>query len=442
MRKYQIVGILLIVGGAMVVSAILADFLGESPEDMGKRGTPEHSMIRSGLPPQARRILVTSTSVFLLCPAVLLFYIEKLDGSLTSEKHVVRLKRLCRIYKYSLTIVSAMLAGQVFLALAGLSRVNHIMFDHLLHSAALINLGAFLVSISMLLYYREYLKAVRRAPASVILESKRKMIDLKQEYDLLPKKLKKEEIASLPLGWIRWASDYPLFRDRAISEYKPGFYTLLSMLLIALVKHDKHLIDVAIRLTKDNVQRHEYLLFAGPVLCDLGFQGEGLAMLREALELDPSTSSVTMLAGYTQDIDEKERLANKVLSEDPEDYSALGDLADAKYHRDEIEEAGLILNRILELNPESSYALEFKGNICFDREEYQEALAFYRKIKAGTLPVSLQFKICRCYYSLGMVKKAKRIARKIENHIESAYEIDIEGGIEAAHSLLTEILNS
>lgn len=98
------------------------------------------------------------------------------------------------------------------------------------------------------------------------------------------------------------------------------------------------------------------------------------------------------------------------------------------------------MNKILEIDHDAFYALEFKGDICFDREEYREALAFYRKIKVKPVPVSLQFKICRCYYSLGIINKAKRIARKIEDKIASAYDIEIEGGIEGARDLLAGIL--
>jgi len=294
----------------------------------------------------------------------------------------------------------------------------------------------------MLLYYRDYLRAVSRAPIATILGAKLKMKTLKQEYDLLPEKLNKDQIASLPLSRIRPASDYQLFRNSAIGEPKPGFYTLVAMLLAALVKQDKHLADLAGELTRDNVPEDEYFYLIGSSLCYLGFQEEGYAMLRKVVELDPSASSVAMLACYAQDIDEKERLANEVLSEDPDNSSALLTLASAKYHGNETEEAEQILNKILEIDSDASYALEMKGVICFDREEYREALAFYRNIKARPLPVSLQFKICRCYYSLGMMNKAKRIARKIEDKIASAYDIEIEGGIESARDLLAEILRS
>lgn len=442
MRMYEKSWMILIAGAAMVILGILAPIFIEIPEDIGKRGSREYSIMTSGLQPVTRRVLVASAVVILLCATTLLFYIEKLDGSLTSESRVVRLKRVCRIYKYLLITGSVMFAGLVVFAVEGLLTVRHIQYAHLLHSRALADLGILLVSGSMFLFYREYLRAVRRAPPSVILGAKRKMITLKQEYDLLPQKFNRADIASLPIGWMRAASDYQLFRNRAIGEPKPGFYTLIAMLLAALVKHDRHLVDVATKLTRENVTEDEYLFLAGAVLCNLGFQDEGLAMLREDVELDPSASSISTLASYTQDIEERERLADKVLSEDPDNCSALGNLADAKYHRHEIDEADRILNKILEIDHDAFYALEFKGDICFDREEYREALAFYRKIKARPLPVSLQFKICRCHYCLGMIKKAKRIARRIEDKIASAYDIEIEGGIEGARDLLAEILSS
>jgi len=426
----------------MVILGVFAPIFVESPKDMGKRGSREYSIGTSGLQPETRRVLVTSAVVILLCATTLLFYIEKLDGSLTSETRVVRLKRVCRIYKYLLITGSVMFAGLVVFAVKGLLTVRHIQYAHLLRSRALADLGILLVSGSMFLFYREYLRAVRRAPPSVILAAKRKITTLKQEYDLLPQKFNKADIAALPIGWVRAASDYQRFRERAIAEYKPGFYTLVAMLLAALVKHEKHLVDVAVELTKDNVPTHEYLSLAGAALCDLGFQDEGLAMLRAAVESGPSNSSVVVLAARTPDIEEKESLSNKVLSEDPDDCDALRHLAYAKCCKGEVEEAERILNRIMELDPNNIYALECKGNICFDRKEYRKALTLYRKIKAKPVPISLQFKICRCYYSLGMMNKAKRIARKIEGKIASAYDVEIEGGIEGAQDLLAEILRS
>lgn len=426
----------------MLVLGIFAPIFVESPKDMGKRGSREHSIMASGLQPETRRVLGISGAVIFLCAIAVYSYIEKFDRSIGCERDVVRLKRLCRTYQYFLIIASVIFAGKIIFAVKGLLTVRHIQYAHLLHSEALANLGILLVCVSSSLSPREYIKSVRRAPASVILAAKQKMITLKQEYDLLPQKFNKADIASLPIGWVRAASDYRYLRERAMGEYKPGFYAFVAMLLAALVKHDKHLVDVAVELTKDNVPTHEYLSLAGAALCDLGFQDEGLAMLRAAVESDASTSSVATLAAYTHDIEEKEDLSTKVLSEDPDDSDALRHLAYAKCCKGELEEAERIQNRIMEVEPNNVFALELKGDVCFHRREYRKALALYRKIKVKPVPVSLQFKICRCYYSLGMMNKARRIARKIEDKIASAYDIEIEGGIEGARDLLAEILKS
>jgi len=442
MRTYEKSRIILIVGIVMVLLSVIPPIFVESPKDIGRRGSREYSIMTSGLQPETRRVLVTSAVVILLCAMTLLFYIEKLDGSLICESRVVRLKRVCRIYKYLLITGSVMFAGLVVFAVKGLLTVRHIQYAHLLQSRALADLGMLLCCVSYILSPREYMKAIRIAPPSVVLAAKRKMTTLKQEYDLLPEKFNKADIASLPIGWRRAASDYRYFREKAIGEYKPGFYTLVAMLLAALVKHEKHLVDVAVELTKENVPTHEYLSLAGAALCDLGSEDEGLAMLRAAVESSPSNSSVVVLAARTPDIEEKESLSNKVLSEDPDDCDALRHLAYAKCSKGEIEEAERLLNRVMELDPNNVYALEFKGNICFDRKEYRKALTLYHKIKARPVPISLQFKICRCYYSLGMMNKARRIARKIKDKIASAYDIEIEGGIESARDLLAEMLRS
>jgi len=442
MRTDEKCRMIFIVGAVTVLLAVLAPIFVESPEDIGKPGTREYSIMTSGLQPEIRRVLGISAALLFLCAIGVYSYIEKFDRSVGCERDVVRLKRLCRTYQYLLITASMMFAGQIVFAVAGLSAVRHIEFAHLLHSRAFGNAGILLVCGSMLLFYGEYLKAVRHAPASVILAAKRKMITLKQEYDLLPQKFNRADIASLPIGWVRAASDYRYLRQRAMGEYKPGFYTFVAMLLAALVKHDKHLVDVAVELTKDNVPTHEYLSLAGTALCDLGFQDEGLAMLRAAVESDASTSSVATLAAYTHDIEEKEDLSTKVLSEDPDDSDALRGFAYAKRCKGELEETERIQNRIMEVEPNNVFALELKGDVCFYRGEYRKALVLYRKIKVKPVPVSLQFKICRCYYSLGIMNKARRIARKIEDRIASAYDVEIEGGIEGARDLLAEILSS
>jgi len=426
----------------MLLLGIFASFVVESPEDIGKPGTREYSIMTSGLQPETRHALSISATVIYLCAVALYFYIEKLDGSLTCERDALRLKRHCKAYQYVLITAIMMFAGKTLFAVASLLTVRHIEYAHLLHSKALGNLGILLVCASMLLSPRDYLRAIRTAPPSVILAAKRKMTTLKQEYDLLPHRFNKADVASLPIGWSRAASDYQYFRERAIGEYKPGFYTLVAMLLAALVKHDKHLVAVAVELTKENVPTHPYLSLAGSALCNLGSEDEGLAMLRAAVESDPSDSHVTLLAASTPDIEEQESLSNRVLSKNPDDCDALRHLAHAKCSKGEIEEGERILNRIMELDPNNVYALECKGNICFDKKQYRNALKLYRMMKMKPVPVSLQFKICRCYYSLGIMNKAKRIARKIEGKIASAYDMEIEGGIEGARDLLTEILSS
>ena len=76
---------------------------------------------------------------------------------------------------------------------------------------------------------------------------------MKQKYKFLPRRLKKEDIASAPIGWRNSLSDYQYFRKRAIKELEPGHSTLVAILMVAIAKHDRHLVDTAIELTKDNV---------------------------------------------------------------------------------------------------------------------------------------------------------------------------------------------
>jgi len=262
---------------------------------------------------------------------------------------------------------------------------------------------------------------------------------MKQKYDFLPRRLTKEEIALAPVNWIRVLSNYSSHRKKAIKETKPGFNTLLATLMAAITKKDRHLIDVATELTKENVPRDIYLSLVSTVLCDLGLKEESLAMFREAVKLNPSHTMLLSLAADTDDLDEKESLAKKVLDENPKDSDALRHLAYAKYFKGEHEEAKHLIDEILLNDPGNIYAREVKGNVYFDRKEYSKALEQYLKIDLRPMPVSLQFKICHCYYLLGMLRKAKKIAKKIQGKISLAYELEMK--IEDANKLLADVLN-
>jgi tetratricopeptide (TPR) repeat protein len=263
---------------------------------------------------------------------------------------------------------------------------------------------------------------------------------MEQKYDFLPRRLTEEEIALAPLCWGRILSDYSTFRKKALKERKAGFYTLVAVLSTAVVKHDKHLVDVAVELTKENIPAHLYLSVAGSALCDLGSKNEGLAMLRDAVKSKSSHSVMLALAAETSDLEEKEGLSKEVLNENPLDCDALRHLAYAKHVQGRAQEAETLLDKILEIDPSNIYALEFKGNVYVDKEEYAKALEQYLQMKISPTPVSLQLKICHCYYLLDMDSKAKKIAKKIKDKIARAY--DIEGGIERAQELLAEILSS
>jgi tetratricopeptide (TPR) repeat protein len=265
---------------------------------------------------------------------------------------------------------------------------------------------------------------------------------MKRKIDFLPRRLKKEEIALAPMAWIGCLTDYLSYRYKARRENNPGYNTLVAGLSAAIVKRNKQLIDFVANLTKENVPRHIYLALTGSALCDLGLKDKGYAMLREAVESDSTHSIILVLAANTDDLDEKESLAKRVLAENPNDGDALRALAYAKYFKGEHEEAERAIDRILFNESDNTFALEFKGNVYFDKKEYQKALEQYLQIKKRVklIPVSLQFKICHCYYLIGNLRKAKKMAKNIKDKIALAY--DMECSIEHANELLTEVLSS
>ncbi|MBN2269443.1 MAG: hypothetical protein JXN61_02455 [Sedimentisphaerales bacterium] len=263
---------------------------------------------------------------------------------------------------------------------------------------------------------------------------------MKEKYGFLPRRLSRQEVALAPSNWVRVLSHYSYRRRRALWEKKPGYHTLLAGAIAAIAKKNRGLIDIAAELTTDNVPRYVHLTLVSSVLRCLGEKDEGLRMIRKAAELDRSPATLLSLAADTDDLDERESLAREVLNSNPKDSEALRQLAYSRYFKGDREGAERLIDEVLLQEPANIHALEFKGNVYFDKEEYAKALEQYLQIKIRPVPVSLQFKICRCYYLLGMVRKARRIAKKIKDKITCAY--DIEGGIEPAKELLAKILSS
>jgi tetratricopeptide (TPR) repeat protein len=267
---------------------------------------------------------------------------------------------------------------------------------------------------------------------------------MRQNHDFLPRKLTKEEIALAPSDWNKVLKKYRIKRLKAIwlEDKRPGYNTLLAAVMVAIAKKDRHLIDIASQLTKGNMPEHIYLSLLGIALGCFGEKEESLKLMREAVKLNTSHSTLLSLAADTDDLDEKENLARQVLKENPKDSDALRHLAYAKYFKGARQEAERLIDEILSNEPDNIYALEHKGNIYFDKKEYDKALEQYLKIGLKPIPISLQLQICHCYYLLGELRKAKKIARKIQNKVPLAYDYDIEMGIEKANELLVEILNS
>lgn len=108
---------------------------------------------------------------------------------------------------------------------------------------------------------------------------------MKQQYDFLPRRLSKEEIALAPANWVRVLSHYSYRRRRALWEKKPGYHTLLAPGMAAIAKKNRDLIDIAAKLTRDNVPRYIHLSLVSSALRSLG--GDNL---RYAVHFSPVTA--------------------------------------------------------------------------------------------------------------------------------------------------------
>ena len=263
---------------------------------------------------------------------------------------------------------------------------------------------------------------------------------MKQKYYYLPRRFKKDEIILAPIDWAGLLSNYSWFRRKALKETKPGYYSLIANVLTGIVKQDKHLIDIAVELTKETIPKKVYLPVVGSALCTLGLVDEGIAMLREAVKLEPAHSTLLLLAAEVKDLEQKEALCRRVLSEDPQDIDAMRHLAYAKYFKGEPEEAGRLIDKILKAEADNVFAREFKGNISFDKKDYKDALKQYQRIQLNPMPILLQLRICCCYHFLGMKSKAKKIAKKLKSKVASLHDSRQETKI--VNEYLSKIMNA
>lgn len=263
---------------------------------------------------------------------------------------------------------------------------------------------------------------------------------MKQKYYYLPRRFKKEEIIQAPMSWTNLLSNYSYFRKEALKETKPGCYSLIAIVLTGIVKQDKHLIDIAVELTKETVPKHVYLSVIGPALCTLGLVDEGIVMLQEAVKLEPAHSTLLLLAAEVKDLEQQEELCRRVLSENPQDIDAMRHLAYAKYFKGETEEAERLIDKILKADPDNIFALEYRGNISFDKKDYKDALKQYQRIKLKPMPISLQLRICYCFHFLGLNSKAKKIAKKLKSTVASLDDSREETKL--ANEYLPMILNA
>src|SRR3972149_9237707 len=352
----------------------LVPYVIDRPEDIYKISSHERSIRTSGLPPKGRLLLNTSAFVIFVCALALFFYAQKLDKSPACENDVLRLRRYCRIYQYLLITAGVINIAQITLAVSGLLTIQHISYAHVFHSRLFGYLGCLLVCMWFFLGTYKYIKTLQTIPPSVLLAARRRV-------DFLPRKLTKEEIALATANWVRVLYRYSYYKRRALWEKNPGFYTLLASVIAAIAKKDRHLIDIATELTKENVPRYVYLYLVSSALRCFGEKEEGLKMIRDAVKLNQSPSTLLSLAADIDDLEEKENLAKEVLNENPKDTEALWQLAYAKYFKEESEEAERLIDKILFNDPDNIFAREFKGNIYFDKEDYQKALEQYLRVK-------------------------------------------------------------
>jgi hypothetical protein len=144
----------------------------DKPEDIQNISFHERLIRSSGLPPMVYLAFRALSFIVFACVLVLFLYIYTLDKSLTCENDVLRLRRYCSVYQYFLFAAGVISVARIFMAIFGLSTIQHINYAHIAHSWLMDGFVGLFICIWFFFLTRKYTKAIQTVPPSVILSAK------------------------------------------------------------------------------------------------------------------------------------------------------------------------------------------------------------------------------------------------------------------------------
>jgi len=211
---------------------------------------------------------------------------------------------------------------------------------------------------------------------------------------------------------------YPLLEKEAASEEIPGLATLYLGSLQSKRSRDASFVREAAERVGTNVDRWLVLQVLGGTLFDIGLQEEGLSLLEQAVELEPSRKNIFVFASRLDDVDDRkdEALAiyDELLKQDSNDGSALIGRGLILADRGKWPKAEACLRRAVALLPQYPRAWYGLADVVSQKGDYTRAIeCFEQALELGYCePADVWASIAWCRLESGDSDGAIRAANE------------------------------
>ncbi len=227
----------------------------------------------------------------------------------------------------------------------------------------------------------------------------------------------------LPFPFDQYAIDFKKWVDYAKKENPHGKGLLVCACTKTILTKDESYVEEALKLVEfSEVKDRAYTIgLAGIVFSRIGQKARGIQMLRDALQMHPSSITALSLASRLDDdgeIDEGIHLCKSILKDEPDNINALGILSMKYLDQNENTKAEEAILHAINLDPKNKLSRESYGDIFFDEEKYHDALREYKKARSFLEHNPyLDYRYAVCYYKLGKLRKSRKYAKRLKDDL-------------------------
>lgn len=246
-------------------------------------------------------------------------------------------------------------------------------------------------------------------------------MELKDIYTI--PKLTYYQYRHLPFPFDQYAVDFRKWVDYAKKQNPHGKGLLVCACTKTILTKDESYVEEALKLVEfSEIKDQAYTMgLAGIVFSSIGQEAKGIQMLRNALQMYPSSVITLSLAARLdddEDIDEGIQLCKSVLKDEPDNINALGILSMKYLDQDEYAKAEDAILHAIKLDPKNKLSRENYGDIFFDEEKYRDALREYKKARSFLkCDPYLDYRYAVCYYKLGKLRMSRKYIKRLKDNL-------------------------